>query len=442
MQLEEQFGTTITLRNYEQGGISVDSQSDGTVAILGAGPFGVSLAAHLRSSGVDFRIFGKPMHRWRRQMPNGMFLKSEGMASNLSSPDRTHTLARYCAGHGLPYGDWGVPVSVDVFLKYALAFQRELVAEVEEVYVTRVDTSGRGFELNLENGTTVHAGKVVVATGLEHAAQVPPVLAQLPQELVSHTSDHEDLSRFRDKDVTVVGGGQSALETATLLAEQGASVTVIVRKPSLTWNSFPQDVPRAVYWRLRHPRSGLGEGLQLWAYATAPMLFRYLPLDVRLKKVKSTLGPAGAWWLKERADGRLQVLVGHSVRTARTQHGRALLHVAGPDGCVVDIATDHVIAGTGYRFDVHRLPFLAQSIGARIRTENQMPVLSSGFESSIPHLYFTGLASANAFGPVMRFLVGAEYTARAITRHIADARRWNRLNPVAWEPGVPKCRES
>lgn len=410
----------------------MDYQSAGTVAIVGAGPFGLSLAAHLRSAGIDFRIFGKPMHRWRNQMPKGMFLKSEGMASNLSSPGCTHTLARYCADNRLPYADWGVPVALDVFLKYALAFQRELVPEVEEVYVRRVEADNRGFELRLENGATVRAGKVVVATGLEHTIQIPPALAQLPQELLSHTSDHEDLGRFYEKEVTVVGGGQSALETATLLAEEGASVTVIVRKPSLRWNSFPQIGPRSLYRRLRCPRSGLGDGFQLWAYATAPMLFRYLPLDVRLRKVKSTLGPSGAWWLKQRAEGRLRILAGHSVRTARTQHGRAVLNIGGPDGGVFDIEADHVIAGTGYKFDVHRLPFLAQTICSRLRTEDQMPVLSSGFESSVPHLYFTGLSSANAFGPVMRFLVGADYTARVITRQVAAARRRNSITPVAW----------
>ena len=56
-------------------------------AIIGAGPYGLSLAAHLAAAGADFRIFGKPLTSWRDHMPKGMMLKSDGFASNLSAPD-------------------------------------------------------------------------------------------------------------------------------------------------------------------------------------------------------------------------------------------------------------------------------------------------------------------------------------------------------------------
>ncbi len=85
------------------------------VAIIGAGPYGLSIAAHLAGRGVDFRIFGSPMHTWRTSMPEGMVLKSEGNASDLYDPDGEMTLARYCADRGLPYKDLGFPIPlVDV----------------------------------------------------------------------------------------------------------------------------------------------------------------------------------------------------------------------------------------------------------------------------------------------------------------------------------------
>src|SRR6266404_6473751 len=155
----------------------MDSKLHATVAIIGAGPFGVSIAAHLQSAGVNFRIFGKPMHRWQFHMPKGMFLKSEGRASSLSDPTGRNTLARYCSENGLPYEEGGVPIPRDVFTRYALSFQRNLAPAVEEVMVTGVERSLYGFELQLANGTTANAGKVIVATGLEHAAHIPPELA-------------------------------------------------------------------------------------------------------------------------------------------------------------------------------------------------------------------------------------------------------------------------
>jgi thioredoxin reductase len=418
------------------------SQSHQTVAIVGAGPFGLSIAAHLRSAGIDFRIFGKPMYRWRFQMPKGMFLKSEGCASNLSDPYGRCTLARYCVENGSPYGEWGTPVSLEIFVRYALAFQRALVPEVEEVMVTGVESSDDGFELRLANGTTARAGKVVVATGLEYTAQIPSVLAGLPREFLSHCADHNDLSNFRGTDVTIIGGGQSALETAALLSEEGASVRVLVRKPSLVWNITPQMTRRSLYDRIRYPRSSLGQGLETWLYCNAPMLFRYLPLRIRLEKVKTTQGPAGAWWLKDRVTGRLQILVGHCIRTAEARAGCALLQTVGLDGRMLELTTGHVIAATGYRFDVRRLPFLGEHLKSRVRTEHYIPVLSSSLESSVPGLYFTGLASTNCFGPAMRFVAGAHYTARTICRHIAAASRGTTSQPAFKPARFPHCRDS
>ena len=389
------------------------------VAIVGAGPYGVSIAAHLKSAGVDFRIFGRSMSRWRFQMPEGMFLKSEGFASNLSDPTRRHTLAKYCAADAIPYRDSAQPVPLSVFCRYALAFQRDLVPEVEEVMVNRIERESGCFELHLADGATVRARQVVLATGLDHAAYLPPELADLPPELLSHSSAHRDLSRFQGMDVAVIGGGQSALETAALLAEQGTAVRLIVRAPALSWNSPPHTGRPSRYQRLRHPASGLGSGIQLWAYANTPWWFRYLPESVRSERLKNVLGPAGGWWLKERVLGQVPVLADRVVSKTELRGSRVELHVSGGDGQVVRVTTSHVIAATGYRFDLSRLPFLSPNLKSLVRTQRGVPVLSSHFESSVPGLYFTGFASAMWFGPVMRFLVGADYTASHVTRHLA-----------------------
>jgi thioredoxin reductase len=390
-----------------------------SVVILGAGPYGVSIAAHLRSTRTDFRIFGKPLHRWRVQMPKGMFLKSEGRASSLSDPEGCHTLARYCAEHGLPYAETGIPVSLEVFSEYAMSFQRGLVPMVEDLRVMDVAPSGDAFDLRLSDGSTARAGRVIVATGMEHAAHTPPALAALPSDLVSHSEDHLDLGRFSGKNVTVLGAGQSALETAVLLSEQRASVRLLVRSTRLLWNAKPNAARRSLYQRLRYPDSKLGQGLEIWTYSTAPAMFRHLPEQIRLERLKTVLGPAGAWWLKERLGQHVQILLSHVVERAETRGGRALLHVAGPDGAVLNFETDHVIAATGYQFDLRALPFLNSRLKTRVATAGRYPVLSPNFESSVPGLYFTGLASAHSFGPAMRFLHGAHYTARRLAHHIS-----------------------
>jgi len=392
------------------------SQTD--TVIIGAGPFGLSTAAHLRAAGDNFRIFGVPMKRWRQQMPMGMFLKSEGRASSLSDPAGELTIGRFCAENKLPYDDRAVPVPVEAFIDYGLAFQRRLVPSLEQVLVSRIEALDDGFHVNLDDGTALRTKHVVVATGLDHTEYMPPVFSGLPSTFVSHSSAHHDFTPFSGKDVTVIGGGQSALESAALLREAGAQVRVIVRKPKLQWNEAPRLGRRSLLRRLRYPLSNLGEGLQLWLFSNMPHLFTWLPRRVRIEKVAKVLDAAGAWWLRSRVEGKIQVLMGQAVSSAVERNGRLLLRLSGLAGETAEITTDHVVAATGYHYDVLSLPFLSDAIKKRIRTENHRPILSRDLESSVRGLYFTGVASAYTLGPAMRFVDGVDHTARAISHHI------------------------
>ena len=395
------------------------SGSDVAVAIIGAGPYGLSIAAHLRSRGSEFRIFGMPMQHWRAHMPKGMFLKSEGCASNLFDPEGNYTLRRYCAEEGLQYAACGVPVSLEAFTRYGLNFQERLVPEVENARATALDRSTKGFELRLETGEVLRPHRVVIATGMSHTAYLPEPLRHLPSELLTHSNSHHDLSRFKGREVTVIGGGQSALETAALLREAGAQARLVVRRPSILWNMAPAVDRRSLYQRLRRPMSNLGTGVGPWVYSNAAMLFCHLPQRIRTARVKKALGPAGAWWLRDRIVGHLQILCGHSVLGAKTRREQVILHLKGANGQLSDLTTEHVIAATGYRFTVRALPFLSERLSSEVRCVQETPVLSPNFESSVPGLYFTGLASANQFGPAMRFLHGADYTARRLASRIA-----------------------
>lgn len=393
------------------------------VCIVGAGPYGLAIAAHLRHVGVDFRIFGSPMRRWLTQMPKAMLLKSEGCASGLPDPEGRYGLPQFCREQGLPYVDYGTPLSREIFARYALSFQQKFVPQVEDVLVSAVSKTDAGFEVRLSSGETSRSAHVIVATGMDQMERVPEELGRLPSELCSHSAAHYDLSKFKGKDVIVIGAGQSGLETAAILQEEGASVTLVVRAPAIAWNNVPSMTRRSLYQRVRRPRTQLGQGLKLWVYDSAPQLFHHLPRQVRLSRVKTALGPAGGWWLKDRVVGQMPVLVAHQLRTAEARNGRVALQVTDQNGQPKVLIADHVIAATGYRFNFQNLPFLDQNLKSQVRHEEQMPQLSSNFESSVPGLYFTGLSSANSFGPVMRFLAGTGFTARRISGYIAKAHR-------------------
>src|SRR2546423_5907660 len=164
------------------------------VAIIGAGPYGLSIAAHLRAHGIPYRIFGTPVDTWRRHMPAGMTLKSDGFASSLSDPDGKGTLAAYCADRGIPYHNTDIPVNLDVFNAYAVDFQRRFVPDLEDRQVVSLDKVGDRFSITLDNGESLRANFVVGAIGITHFGQVPPEFAQLPAELRLHTSPHHNPS--------------------------------------------------------------------------------------------------------------------------------------------------------------------------------------------------------------------------------------------------------
>ena len=388
------------------------------VAIIGAGPYGLSLAAHLRAAGISHAQFGIPMNLWRTAMPEGMFLKSQGFASNLSSPDGEHTLAAFCAATGRPYRSYGLPVPLDTFVAYGLWFQQELVPHLRQTLVTEVVPKDGHYEVSLADGGQLQAARVVVAAGVEHFARMPDQLADLPASVCSHSSAHQDLGTFAGQRVVVVGRGQSALESAALLHEGGAHVTVAARKPKLAWNGQPLPPDRPALQRLREPEAGLGSGWGTWFYSEHPGLFRRLPRSSRVQRAASALGPAGACWLRERVEGQFPVLLGHSLTGAEAGGSGVRLRFDGPDG-TAQLAADHVIAATGYRGDVGRLTFLSDLLRPGLHTLADAPVVDKHYQSSVPGLYFIGPAVAPAFGPVMRFVYGADHAARTVSRELA-----------------------
>jgi cation diffusion facilitator CzcD-associated flavoprotein CzcO len=399
------------------------------VAIIGAGPYGLSLAAHLRAARVDYRHFGMPMHLWQAAMPKGMYLKSQGFASNISDPGSRHTLEAFCKATNRPYASYGLPVPLDTFVAYGQWFQSGLGLAIEEVLVTDMSQRDGAFELNLSDGERVRARRVVVAIGVEHFPHVPQPLSALPAALCTHSSAHTDLAAFDGQEVIVVGAGQSALESAALLHENGASVQVLARKRKVAWNGEPLPLDRPLLQRLREPEAGLGSGLGTWFYSNHPDLFRRLPQNTRVYRARTALGPAGACWLRSRVEGQFPVLVGHVVTLAKSQDERVRLGITAPDGASRELEADHVIVGTGYRTDLSRLPFLPQAIRSGLRTVAGSPVVGRDYQSSVAGLFFIGPVVAPTFGPVMRFVFGTWHAAPVVARQLAGA-SGRRLQPA------------
>lgn len=348
-------------------------------------------------------------------MPNGMRLKSEGFASNLYDAKGEYPLARFCQERRIEYADTGLPVARQTFADYGQEFARRYVPMLEDRSITAVRPSRHGFELTTTDGEIVMARRVICAVGITHYAHVAPVLAKLPPSLLSHSSSHHDLSGFAGQTVAVVGGGASAADCATLLAEAGATTHLLTRRPVIRFNAPPR--PRSRKDRLRAPLTTIGAGWKSILCTEAPLMFHAMPEDFRVKVTGRYLGPAPCWFVREQVEAGVTVHTNMRIADATAQQGRAVLTPDGPDG-PASLEVDHVIAATGYKVDLGRLAFLDETARQRRRTEAGTPTLSRWFESTLPGLFFVGPSAANAFGPLLRFACGAEFTARRLARRL------------------------
>jgi hypothetical protein len=346
----------------------------------------------------------------------------------MAAPQPGWDVRAYCQQHGLDYEHRLGPLSIERFLDYADWYTRELVPDVSDLTVTGITPAGGGFRVTFADADPVTARQVVVATGVLPYAVLPPELDGLPSELVSHTGDHHLLSAFAGRRVAVVGGGQSALETAALLHEAGAEVQVVMRRAAPNWLAPNPEHIRGLGY-VKRPCNKLCEGWHC-VFWNSPFLFRRLPQEMRIDKARTVLGPAGAWWLKPRVDGVIGVLAGHHLKHAERTAQGVTLYLDGPERSSVE--ADHVIAGTGFRIDLARLSFLGEDLLAAITTLNKYPVVSRDGQSSVPGLYFAGAPTAVSLGPSVRFIAGTHNVARQMTRSLARTAR--AAKPAASSP--------
>jgi FAD-dependent urate hydroxylase len=399
--------------------------SDVDVAVVGAGPYGLAAAAHLRRAGVEALVLGDPMSFWRT-MPKGMLLRSNWTATCIGEYAGPLSLDSYCAATGKPLDR---PVPLERFIEYGTWVAEQVAPDVDRRVVTTLDGDGTGFGLELADGEQLRARRVVVAAGIAPFTHRPSVADGLPPELVSHTADHKDLSRFAGSRVLVVGGGQSALESAVLLKENGATPEVFARADHINWlhgGKYHRKLGRLA--PLVYAPTDVGP-MGLSRLVAVPDAFRRLPRRVQEPLAYRSIRPAGAAWLTPRLAG-VPITLSRPIASVDQAD----------DGVVVTFAdgdkrsADHLLFGTGYRVDISRYPFLAPSLLARVKRAGGYPVLGPGLQSSVPGLFFLGAPASWSFGPTMRFVSGGWYAAGALTRVVAGPGRPGRDTAA---PAVP-----
>jgi hypothetical protein len=371
-----------------------------------------------------------------------MNLKSLGFATSIPTPGG-QTFPEYCRSRGLEDYE---PIEFATFAEYGLAIQKERVPYVEETRVTDLQRSNNEFVLTLETGERLWAKRVVVAVGLTYFPRVPEVLAGLPADRLAHTWGPKDFDSFANKDVVVVGGGSSAMETSALLHEHGARVQLVARG-DLHWGGRgPREWERSLIDRIKLPISTTGHGRENWVLDHFPMLMHYLPAQKRIAFTRSRLGPSAAWWLRDRVEGKVSIKRRTAVLQAGVDaDGKVSLRVREEGVGEYEVKADHVIAGTGYEFDVDRIPFISPDLAKQIQRWDRAPRLSRHFESSVRGLYFMGPVAAMSFGPLVRFVAGSYFALGVVARRLAQrpsplSAVWRRVSAVVSPQRAPSGR--
>jgi hypothetical protein len=384
------------------------------VAIIGAGPYGLSIAAHLQQRGVEHRIFGAPMKAWS-SMSAGMHLKSVGYATSIPTPENFLSLPEYCRAHGEEDYE---PIPIASFARYGTTVQQQVVPYLEQVDVVGLRRERGMFELTLATGERATARQVVVAIGLTYFERMPPPFDQLPADLVCHTATRGDFTGFEGWDVTVVGAGQSALQAAALLHEHGADVRMLARG-AIKWGGHGDpDSERSLIERVKSPMTVLGHGRDNWKLEHFPWWQHMQSDERRLEYLHTRLGPSGAWWLRDRVEGLVDTQPNAKVVDAQLEGDKIRLMVGG-NGDVRDVLTEYVVLGTGYDVDVDRIAFIDSSLARRVARIERAPRLDRHFQSSVPGLYFVGPSTAGSFGPLFRFVAGSYYCVPVVARHLS-----------------------
>jgi thioredoxin reductase len=390
-----------------------ENSFDCQIAIVGAGPYGLSAAAHLRAAGMEPTVFGEPMNFWANGMPAGMLLRSPREASTISDPRSSLTLEAYEAASGTKAVK---RVAWETFVAYGKWFQKNLGCNLQQRSVTEVRRDGSGFKLTLTDSAVIRSKRVVVAAGIGPFRKTPEVFADLSPGRASHCYEGREFSGL-GKRVAVIGAGQSALESAAILHEMGIDVEVIARISTLRWIGMHQrlhnlgPISKALY--SKHDVGPIGVS-RLVAY---PNLVYHFPMGIKDRIRTRAVRSAGAPWLIPRLQN-VKISTGRRVVSAKEVDNEVQLLL--DDGS--ERRVDHVLMATGYRVDIAKYQFLAPELVREVRQLDGYPDVTAGFATSVPGLHFIGATAARKFGPLMYFVTGTEFASRELASGLRNGR--------------------
>jgi thioredoxin reductase len=394
------------------------------VVIIGAGPYGLSAAAHLRSVGIEPHVIGRPMSFWKDSMPGNMLLRSKCEASNIDAPQKHLSIKGFERVARRKFPD---PLPIEDFIEYGNWFQKQVAPNLERRLVRNLSRNNGGFEITIEDGEKLLAHSVVLALGIGFFLTKPQEFGGISSEMAPHSSELSDLSKFKGRRVAVLGKGQSALEYAAILHENGANVVIITRAPQLAYRPFAwrknlfrtlTSGPLLPFSHMVFPPTDLGT-IKTARVMADPEKFRRQTPETQAQLLKDCARPVGAYWLEPRLKG-VQLRTSVTVRSVEVNGEGLKLSLS--DGSMEQV--DRIVLATGYKIDISRYDILDDVLKKNVQqTSDGYPVLQTSLETSVPGLFMTGVVGERTLGPTLRFVTGTNNAGPRLSAALIGKRK-------------------
>jgi hypothetical protein len=234
--------------------------------------------------------------------------------------------------------------------------------------------------------------------------------------VVLERSGYEDLAGKR---VAVIGAGNNGVESALLALRAEASAVELIVRSRVRWfverePHTPRGALRQRLYRIAYPVVGFGPP-PINRFALHPDAFALLPPALRARLNTRLLRPGAAPWLRRHVDGVIPISEGIEVRSVESR----------PDGLVLALSdgtsreVDACIVACGFAFRRDGLSMLAPELRARVEVKDGWPVLDRAFRTTVPQLSLVGFPAEGRFGPLSRFVEGAEFAAQRVAQSLA-----------------------
>ena len=354
------------------------------ILIVGAGPYGLSLANYLAYQKKDFIIVGKSMELWREHTFDNMDLRSDVATSTIIHPENKYSFENYCAKNGHSIEDLKGMLPVTTFRHYLNWCEKSYDFKVQKDYVVKVETKNGKFTSKLKSGVKIESEKIVFATGVAHHLNIPEEIKSNAKKSGSkklkilHSYDTAGIAKLKKKNVLVIGAGQSAAESIDVLLQNSNSVDWHSRQKPIFFKE-PLNIPKWLFniivysaWVVRAIPPAISKRL-LSIFSATTITPNFQPMMEKLNQLKDL-----------------------------------------PDLSRYDI----IITATGYRYDIRTMDFIGKSILSQLKLRKQMPYVNSAFETSIKGMHFIGPIIEQYFGPAMKFMIGAHYAAPKLSSRL------------------------